>query len=51
MIQDYPGRPIPEETLTHSHPILIIGHPLSTSSIYYDPQHPVCSVDVLDSPL
>jgi len=29
---------------THTH--LIIGHPLSTSSIYYDP----CSVYVLDSP-
>ena len=23
-------------------PILIIRHPLSTSSIYYDPQHPPC---------
>jgi len=32
-------------------PILIIGHPLSTSSIYYDPQHHLCSVYVLDSPL
>ena len=32
-------------------PVLIIGHPLSTSSIYYDPQHPQCSVYVLDSPL
>jgi len=31
-------------------PILIIRHPLSTSSIYYDPQHPPCSVYVLDSP-
>ena len=29
-------------------PILIIGHPLSTSSIYYDP---LCSVYMLDSPL
>jgi len=24
-------------------PILIIEHPLSTSSIYYDPYHPSCS--------
>jgi len=32
-------------------PILIIGHPLSTSSIYYDPQYLLCSVYVLDSPL
>ena len=32
-------------------PILIIGHPLSTSSIYNDPWHPLCSVYVLDNPL
>ena len=31
-------------------PILIIGHPLSTFSIYYDPKHPPCSVYVPDSP-
>ena len=31
-------------------PILIIGHPLS-SSIYNDQWHPLCSVYVLDSPL
>jgi len=31
-------------------PILIIGHPLSTSSIYYDPWHPLRSVYVPDSP-
>jgi len=30
-------------------PILIIKHPLSASSIYYDPQHPHCSILVLDS--
>ena len=30
-------------------PILIIGHPLSTFSIYWDPLHPLCSVYVLDS--
>jgi len=30
-------------------PILIIKHPLSTSSIYYDPQHPPCSIYMLDS--
>ena len=32
-------------------PILIIKHPLSTFSIYYDPWHPPCSISVLDSPL
>ena len=32
-------------------PILIIGHPLSTSSIYNDQWHPLCSVYELDSPL
>ena len=32
-------------------PILIIGHPLSPSSIYNDPWHPLCSVYKLDSPL
>jgi len=31
-------------------PILIIEHPLSTSSIYYDPQQSLWSVYVLDSP-
>ena len=32
-------------------PILIIWHPLSTSSICYDPQHRLCSVYVLDRSL
>jgi len=26
-----------------------MNHPLSASSIYYDPQHPPCSIYVLDS--
>jgi len=30
-------------------PIQIINHPLSASSIYYDPQHPPCSIYVPDS--
>ena len=34
---------------THTH--LIIGHPLSSSSIYNDPWHPLRSVYELDSPL
>jgi len=33
---------------THTH--LIVGHPLSTFSIHYYPQHPLCLVYVLDSP-
>ena len=32
-------------------PILIIGHPLSASSIYNDQWHPLCSFYVHDSPL
>jgi len=32
-------------------PILFIRHPLSTSFIYYDPQHSSCSIYVLDSPI
>ena len=33
----------------HSLTILIINHSLSASSIYYNPQHPPCSIYVLDS--
>ena len=32
-------------------PIMIIRHPLSTSSIYHDPQYPSSSICVLDIPL
>jgi len=35
-VRDYPSEPLPEETFTHS-PILNINHPLSASSICYDP--------------
>jgi len=45
LIRDNPGRPVPEETLTHSHPSW------SSSSIYNDQWHPLCSFYVLDSPL
>jgi len=48
-----PGPPGWASTSRNIHPltpILIIGHPLSTSSIYYDPQYPPCSTYVLDSP-
>jgi len=30
-------------------PIMVISHPLSASSIYYDPWHPPCSIYVSDS--
>ena len=34
-------------THTHTHtPIVVINHPLSASSVYYDPWHPPCSVYV-----
>ena len=33
---DYPGEPVPEETFTHSH-ILIIIQSLSAPSTYHDP--------------
>jgi len=31
-------------------PIFVTRHPLWTSSVYYDPRHPPCSVYVLGSP-
>jgi len=46
LCRDYPDDPVPKETFTHSH--LIINHPLSASSIYYNPQHPPCSIYMLD---
>jgi len=30
-------------------PIVVINHPLSASSIYYDPWHPLCSIHTPDS--
>jgi len=33
----------------HSLPIVVISHPLSASSIYYDPWHPPCSIYVPSS--
>jgi len=49
----FPGLPGLAGTRRNIHPltpILIIGHPLSSSSIYNDPWHPLCSVYELDSP-
>ena len=48
------GQPGLAGTRTKTHPLtanLIIGHPLSSSSIYNDPWHPLCSFYVLDNPL
>jgi len=43
------GEPVPEETFHPLTPIVINNHPLSASSIYYDPQHPPCSIYMPDS--
>jgi len=45
------GGPVPEETFTRSHLswLSIINHPVSASSIHYDPWHPLCSICVPDS--
>ena len=32
-VQDYPGEPVPEKNIHPLTPILIINHPLSSSSI------------------
>jgi len=36
-VWDYPGEPVPEETLTHHHPVLIVIQYLSASFICRDP--------------
>ena len=46
-----PGLPGTKRNIHPLTPILIIGHPLSSSSIYNDTWHPLCSVYELDSPL
>jgi len=52
-----PGQPGLAGTRRNTHPLtsilnyLIIGHPLSSSSIYNDQWHPLHSFYVLDSPL
>jgi len=47
-VRDNPGEPIPDEPFTHS-PNMVINHPLSATSIYYNPWHPLCSIYVHDS--
>jgi len=47
-----PGQPGSAGTIRNIHPlthIMVINHPLSASSIYYDPWHPPCSIYVPDS--
>jgi len=47
-----PGQPVWAGTRRNIHPltpIVVINHPLSVSSIYYDPWHPRCSVYMPDS--
>jgi len=47
-----PGQPEWADTRRSIHaltPIVVVNHPLSASSIFYDPQHPPCSIYVLDS--
>jgi len=46
-IRDNPGEPVPEETLPLTS-IVVINHPLSASSIYFNPWHPPCSIYVPD---
>jgi len=50
-VRHNPGEPIPEETF-NIHPltsIVVINHPLSASSIYYNPWHTLRSIYVPDS--
>jgi len=47
-----PGQPGWASTRRNIHsltPVVVISHPLSASSIYYDPWHPLCSIYVPDS--
>jgi len=47
-----PGQPEWVGTRRNIHPltvIVVISHPLSASSIYYDPWHPLCSIYVPES--
>jgi len=47
-----PGQPGWANTIRNIHPltsIMVISHPLSASSIYYDPWHPLCSIYMPDS--
>jgi len=48
----YLGQPGWASTRRNIHPltpIMVINHPVSASSIYYDPWHPLCSIHMPDS--
>ena len=47
-----PGQPGWASTRRNIHPLtpfVVINHPLSASSIWYDPRHPLCSIHAPDS--
>jgi len=48
----FPGQPCWAGTGRNIHsltPIVVINHPLSASSVYYDPLHPPCSIHAPDN--
>jgi len=48
-VRDNPSLPVPEKNIHPLTPIVVINHPLSASSVYYDPWHPPCSIHATDS--
>jgi len=48
-VRDNPGEPSTRRNIHPLTPIVIINHHLSTSSIYYDPWHPPCSIRAPDN--
>ena len=49
LVPGQPGRVSTRRNIHPLTPIVVIGHPLSASSIYYDPWHPPCSIYAPDS--
>jgi len=43
-VRDNSSEPVPEKNIHPFTPIMVISHPLSASSIHYDPWHPTCSI-------
>ena len=43
-VRDNTGETVPEKNIHPLRPIVVINHPLSASSIFYDPWHPLCSI-------
>jgi len=48
-VQDKPGEPVPEKNIHLLTSVVVINHPVTASSIFYDPRHPPCSIYVPDS--